>query len=393
MPDPRYKPPSRPTGYTPPVKAGKGARIGADRAGGATPGATLDSGTKGQPERATDLTKLGSAERAYRDHGEDFFSPGQAAGQYAANQGAYNTPGQGETVSGAVASDLQRGSQGESAGQDYWQGVNGHYAAGGPGYVKDAHSQFDKNVGGPGLDAYYDRAFEQGSRRLDRASAARGQFGSSEAMRGQRDLSSSLGAEQANREADYNLRRQQQLTQSAQAASGDELGWTQGLGGLAFQAGQEKLSYGMGAANVAAQAQGLEQDRIASGYNAAMGIDQYDLANRSAGMGAANVAQGAREGRLQGMFDNQITVGDRVAGYYGDAISRDAEYAAQQVGTGQGATVDAQNRADTAAQQNQTRFDAVVNQASQFAQNNPWSGQNGGGKTGGTKTGANKKAP
>jgi hypothetical protein len=336
-----------------------------------------------------DLSGPGAGEKAYADYGSRFFDPGQAQGFYEQNKGAYSTPGQGENVSKQVADDFQRGSQGESAGQDYWQGVNGKYGAGGPGYSTDAYSQFDQNVGADaGLDAYYDAAFAKTSRQLDRASAARGQFNSSEAMRGQRDASVALNAEQANREADFRLRSQQLRQQGASAASADELGWTQGMGQLAFGAADERLRYGESAAGMASNAQQLGMDRLASGYNAAMGIDQYNVGSAATGMGMAFDAQAAREGRIQGMFNNQLAIGDRVSGAYGSALERDAEYAQQQTGTAMGSAKDDYNVNQQQQQQRQARNDAVTAQMTQFFSN--YASQQGGGQA---RAGTTKKEP
>lgn len=358
----------------PTKKTSKADRIGADRP------VEVDYGNiyNGDPLPRYDLRKPGSMEEAYAQHGQVFFEPGKTDAYYKDTSSAYTKPGTGEQVGGQAARDLYKGSQGESAGQDYWQGINGRYGdTAGPGYAQKAHQQFDRNVGGPGLDAYYDAAFSRTSRKLDRAAAARGQFNSSEALRNQRDAATSLDAEQANREADYNLRRQQAYMQSALGASGDELNWTQGLGQLAFNAGNEKLNYANSAANNASNVQQQEQNRLAAGYNAAMGLDQFNVASTVAGLGAAGDAQNFRQGRIQQQFDNKLSIGDRMSGLYGNALAADAAYAQQQLGMGMGGATDQYNINYANQQQNQARQDAMMQQFAQFMANYN-NGQKGG---------------
>lgn len=369
----------------------KEKQIAGDRA--VTPGKVLVKGTaKGSGiDPRYDQSKPGVGEQAYANHGDVFFQPGSAQGYQDRTGSAYETQGQGERVGNEVSSDFQRGSQGSSAGQDYWEGVSGRMQSGGPGYTKDAYDQFKTDVD-PGLDKYYDAAFSRTQRKLDRSAASRGRFNSSEAMRGVSEAATNLDAEQANREADYRLRRGQALMGAAQATSQDELGWTRGLGDLAFGAGQEKLAYGQAAAGVAGNAQQLEQQRLSQGYNAAMGLDQFGVSAAATGMDAANAAQDQRDDRIQGRFNNQITVGDRVGGIYGDALARDAEYAAQQAGTGMSAATDKYNIEYANAQQTEQKRlaqqQAMTEWMSQYGAN-----AGGSGAASGSGSGTNRKAP
>ena len=70
----------------------------------------------------------------------------------------------------------------------------------------------------PGLDAYYDRAFDRGAQRINQQAAARGMHGSTAAGGYIADMAGQLGAEQANREADYYLQAMGLEGQLGQAA-------------------------------------------------------------------------------------------------------------------------------------------------------------------------------
>ena len=125
------------------------------------------------------------------------------------------------------------GFQPHSVGPGMTQAQPGSYNASfdmsGPGA---AESYYASVMGkGPGtsvsanLDPYYERARERTGADVNKQLAARGQFGSSTGMGMLGDALGGLSAEQANREADYGLRRSQ-----------NELGWLGGMGGLAGQA-------------------------------------------------------------------------------------------------------------------------------------------------------------
>jgi hypothetical protein len=104
----------------------------------------------------------------------------------------------------------------------------------------------------PGLQPYYDRAREKSAEDINRQMAARGMWGSSAAGGMIGEAMPDLGAEQANREAEYylNLLGEQrnwqglggQLAGSADTSSrgkaANELAWTQGLSDIA-NSGQE----------------------------------------------------------------------------------------------------------------------------------------------------------
>lgn len=145
----------------------------------------------------------------------------------------------------------------------------------GPTYSAQAYHDFQNTPQSAGLDPYYKNAWDETSARLNRELAARGEGNSSFAMDTLRRGAVGLGAEQANREADYRLRRSQ-------------------IGGdLAGRASGESLS-GREAQLSAAQ----------SGSALAGDADSADLAKRGAGVGAASVVQNAQEGRIRGAYDD-----------------------------------------------------------------------------------------
>lgn len=324
-----------------PVAGKKQKQVAGDRA---VSGTVVASNPREYGKTGMDLTGPGYGEEAYGRYGSEYFKPGKAEKYNERTGAAYEREGVGETTGKEMSKDFSAGAQGDSAGQQYWEGVRGRMQDGGPGYSKNAYDQFEQNVGGPGLDAYYDQAFKRTQQRLDRSAASRGMYGSSYAMQGVSDAAVALGAEQANREADYRLRRQAALENSARNASDDELSWTKGMGDLAFGAGKESLEYGLAAVDAGATAQELEQDRLKNGYAAAMGIDEFSLASRNSGIEAAGLAQHLREGRIQGMFDNQLKIGDRYTGFYENANNQDTLAAQQQAAAALGMSLEEYQR-------------------------------------------------
>lgn len=378
----------KPTGYKTPPKKGAASSGTVEVGRNAT---VVARNPKTYGKQGMDLTGPGYGEEAYGRYGSEYFKPGKAEAYNDKTGKAYETEGVGEKTGKGMAEDFTAGAQGDSAGQRYWEGVSGRMEDGGPGYSTDAYNQFDKNVGGPGLDKYYDQAFKQTQQRLDRSAASRGMYGSSYAMQNVRDAGVALGAEQANREADYNLRRQAALEASARGASQDELSWTQGMGELAFGAGREQLAYGQAAVDAGATAQQLEQSRLAQGYAAAMGVDQFDLESRNSGMDAASRAQQQREGRIQGMFNNQLALGDRYASAYGGAASQDTMAAQQQTATALGMSLEEYQRSQAAT--NAAYNEWLQGMETLAGSVSPVSSMGGmGGKTGGsTQPGSEKK--
>lgn len=176
--------------------------------------------------------------------------------------------------------------------QQYWNNVasKGPTMPLGSNYSEQEYLGFNRpNIANdPGLNPYYDRAKQNAANSINNQFGARGMFNSSAAMGQIGDAMSSLGAEQANREADYALRRlgeqraweglggqlAGQADAMSRANSQNELGWLTGLGNIANaadMAGQNRLTQGM---NSAALAQQLREGRIGDFFNRTAMIPQ-----------------------------------------------------------------------------------------------------------------------
>lgn len=179
------------------------------------------------------------------------------------NVGPGLQPGQGYNASFDIS--------GPGAAESYWRGLQG----------KAFNAPVEAN-----LDPYYTRARERTANDMNKQLAARGQFGSSIGTGMLGDALGGLSAEQANREADYQLRR---------AAS--EMGWMGGMG------------------NLAGQAQAAQQGRIGDlfGYNMALGDrasqNYFDQMNRLLG-DDQNAMQSAMAAEM-GLADQALGQGYR----------------------------------------------------------------------------------
>lgn len=123
-------------------------------------------------------------------------------------------------------------------------------------------------AGGAGLDPYYERARETTMASMDQALAARGAFGSSMGIGQIGQAMAGLGAEQANREADF----MQQAAQQADAQKLARLGLGGQLGIAGQRAGEQRFEtglHGATAADAAAQAQFSTGAKVAMATQAA----------------------------------------------------------------------------------------------------------------------------
>lgn len=301
-------------------------------------------GTTFAPE-GIDQTNMGVGEQLWDNRQDDFFAPGRAEGYMDANKSTFAQPGFGETVGKEVSDRLGEG----GAGTKYWEGLQGKYGKGGPSYVQDAYKGFDAAVD-PNLGGYYDRAFQQASQGINKQLAARGQFGSSAGMQQLGNVATGLNAERANREAAYGLDRFRTQMGAASAASGDELSWTQGLGDIAFKAGDENRAYLGDRAAVASGVQSQEQGRVGQGFGQASVVDSFNLQNRNSGFANAFEAQGKRDNRIQQGFDNQIGFGAVLAGMGGSRIEGNYNALTSEAGTGMASATDSGNMSAAAAE-------------------------------------------
>lgn len=169
-----------------------------------------------------------------------------------------------------------------------------------PTFAADAYSAFGSSPATAGLGAYYDDAWTRGSDRLNKQFAARGGYNSSAATNELSGLARGLGAEQANREADYALRRAQTGGALAGAASNEASG-------------------------------NLDRDRGLLGdiFGAGQAADASKLQRLVAGGSLADTAQGRQEGRVQQGLENISGHASNLAGVFSEqtlaAIAADME--------------------------------------------------------------------
>jgi hypothetical protein len=138
----------------------------------------------------------------------------------------------------------------------------------------------------PGYGTYYDTAIDRALEDQQRASAARGSYGSTAAQDMEGRRIGELRAEQANREAEYNLK-----------ALAEQRAWEQLGGNLSVNASEAGRGWAntLGTLNTAAdsanRALGLENlNKAVSGANVASSADAADLARTLGGIQSANLA-------------------------------------------------------------------------------------------------------
>lgn len=216
-------------------------------------------------------------------------TPGAGETYFGQNAGRFNQP----TASGSYFTQVQnqygKPPQGTNFGQQEYQ--NFHR----PDLAQD-----------PGLNPYYARAADRLSQGVNREFASRGMYGSSAALNQLSDGLVGLNAEQANREAQYNLQRM-----------AEQRAWEQLGGQLAGQAdanslqgNQQQLAWLMGMGNLAGQS------------------DSANLAQLMGGMNASNMAQQLAANRAQQYIANMMGLSGAMAGMtgesYGDMLGTDA---------------------------------------------------------------------
>lgn len=161
--------------------------------------------------------------------------------------------------------------------------------------TQDFYNQFMANMptvnSDPGYGTYFQHAKDRTAESINQAMAARGTYGSSAANDQLSRAFTDLDAQQAQKEADYNLAR-----------LGEQRAW-QGLGGqLAGQADQGSLAR--------SQEQRNWENMLGSmGLNAS----QLGLSRTNAGMDAANAASGERRAAGQDFFNNELAKNDRIS--------------------------------------------------------------------------------
>ena len=246
-----------------------------------------------------DLSTQGAEEQYYDAFKGEIAAPTGGAVEAAKMIPGLLAPGQGQQFQaqhgGALAGNMGSGNLAAQAYQDF-QGSR-------PDIAQDA-----------GLDPYYDNAQRKVQEGLAMSSGAAGGYGSSTFQDVNQEAIMNLRAEQANREADYNLRRIGEERNwagmgldAANAASQNQLGWANTLGNQALGAEQMDLARGQSAA---ALARGLGNDR---------------LNQIIAGANIAGGAQRAEEGRVHGLLDATAGFGQGVSNTAGGAFANMTE--------------------------------------------------------------------
>lgn len=215
--------------------------------------------------------------------------------------------------------------------------------------------------GGAGLDPYYEQAREQTMASMDQALAARGAFGSSMGIGQIGQAMAQLGAEQANREADF-------MQQAAQQADAQKLARL-GMGGELALAGER---------------QGLET---------AMGADAIGQAQFATGANVAMATQAAKQGRIQDWLGNVMATSgmgaDMVADAWSNMQGADREMFEQQMMLELGLSKEQLNQLLSNQAQSRENFDqimAAVGEATEAGGNVATGIAGGAGGGGGTVT-------
>lgn len=213
--------------------------------------------------------------------------------------GNYTPNDNGVNLQGPQGGDYGYNAAVKGAGENYADSALGYYGAGNiPQASQNAQQAYSSFASSVPVDtsSYYNNAVRNTNNDLNRQMAARGQFGSSNAVGQLSNADTNIRAQQAHDEAQYGLQRAQLggslasgADQSSVAASQNQLGWTQGLGSLAFQdqnTGQNRFQQNfnntMGMADTMS---GLE----GSTYNAEFGNDASNMANAIDATTGANV--------------------------------------------------------------------------------------------------------
>lgn len=239
------------------------------------------------------LSGPGALETAWDQHGDKFFGEGPAESFFNENRDAFTQP---------------------TNAEQYFAGVSGANAPRVENRADQAFDQYQREMPAmleaPDLSSYYDVAEERAQRSLADAQAARGVFGSSVASGQSGDLSRGLRAEQANREADYNLARNADRRSTLSAFSdvgrgaditdlgnaANEMGWRATLGHLAGSADAGRTG------------------RLGLGVSAAGSASGERRGGLAAGMSAAGMAQGAEESRERGALQDMTALYSMLSG-------------------------------------------------------------------------------
>lgn len=277
-----------------------------------------------------DLSRRGSGENWYRGAQGQFSQPTQTSQQWNQSQGYYSQPTNSQGQYGQAQGQLQRPSQ----GQQFAQGALAQYQGRTPQVTANSQSAYGQFQGNrpdirsdPGLDPYYQNAARRTTEGINRQMAAMGMMGSGANLDRVSEALTDLGAQQANREADYHLQRLGEqraweglgLNAAGQADSNSLMqsqnarDWMSGLGNLAFGADQSQLGRLGMLGQLAGQADTTGLQRMQGGMSGAGQADATALNWLGAGGDAAYRNQAANQGRVQQLFGNQMSLGGALA--------------------------------------------------------------------------------
>ena len=370
-----------------------------------------------------DLTDPGAAEQFFGENAWRFGLPTALTEQGAwweQNMGQLGQPGVAEDTFTSSAPQLRN----QGLGENYVENLAGTYRPGSYPTGSNLSSEYAQNFekGGDvsnradeffqqfmasmpeinpnaGLDPYYDRARAKAAEDINRQMAARGLWGSSAAGGMISDAMTELGAEQANREAQYYLdtlgeMRGWQGLGGDLASSSDtssrgkaenerawagleadvnrsaddvtarladqERTWATDMGQLGLSADAAQRARLQQLQSGASDSQRAMLERLGFGADMAGNLDQAELERLTAGMNAASQAQSGQRQRGQDYFNNTMGMGgamaDTMAGQYNPMITEDKalldDILAMLTGSGAERLAGAQ-RATAGAQQTQ----------------------------------------
>lgn len=272
------------------------------------------------PKDDLSIQTKGTGELAFDATAGKLLNPDQSAQAKMMQEtgSTFSKKGKGEVTGEKVAANLMN--EGATAAEDY--NLSQQKAT---GMIPQAWKNMSE-LTDPNLDKVYDHAFADTERKLTRAAMARGRMSSSDTMRNIREAAVDIEDKQAVAEATYKLDRAKAMGDLATSG-------TSTMSDLAFKAGDQKLSYQQGAANVARDAQALATDRAASGFAAALGMDADELDTTTAGLDAAIAAQTARETRIDTGLTHDEHLADAMYGAYSDTNKQDKESGDTQIST------------------------------------------------------------
>lgn len=314
------------------------------------------------PTGAEDMIAPGQGQQAFDWYGGAFFEPTTGQNLWGDIGKGFEAPGISERVGGDLAEGLaKKGTQGDTYGVDYVQGLQGSGAMKMPGMVDEAWKNvkaLEADVGG-----YYDNAFTDAQRKLNRSQAARGRLNSSDSIRAAGEQANKFAGERAKAEGDFRMQRAQAMNELAVQGTGAKRDWLTGMGDLAFKAGTEQREYADTASQIATRAQDSETARMESAFNAAFGVDNASTDRLMSGMEAAFGAQDLHDNRFYKGLEAEILLGDKAVDVYGEkgAGGADADSANAGISTGVAAAEDAR-RAEEAESQaaNQAMVDSLA---------------------------------